>query len=49
MPVWKLRIFVRTITTRIETEQITAEKALEDYPALTTEEKQQILNAVMAQ
>lgn len=49
MPAWKLRIFVRAITARMEIEQITAEVALEDYPALTTEEKQAILNAIAAQ
>lgn len=46
MPAWKLRIFVRAVTARIEAEQITAEVALADYPALTTVEKQEILNAI---
>lgn len=49
MPAWKLRIFVRAITARMEAEQITAEEALEDYPALIAEEKQAILNAIVAQ
>ena len=49
MPAWKLRIFVRAITARMEAEQITAEIALADYPALLSEEKQAILNAVVAQ
>jgi len=49
MPAWKLRIFVRAITARTEAEQITAEVALEDYPALSTEEKQAILNVIVAQ
>lgn len=48
MPTWKLRIFVRAITARMEAEQITAEVALQDYPALTVEEKQEILNAIVA-
>lgn len=47
MPIWKLRIFTRAINARMETEQITAEEALEDYPALTVEEKQEILNAIV--
>jgi uncharacterized protein (DUF433 family) len=46
MPAWKLRIFVRVVKARMEAEQITAEVTLEDYPALTTEEKQSILNAI---
>ena len=48
MPAWKLRIFVRAITARMEAEQITAEVALEDYPALPAEEKQTILDAIAA-
>jgi len=49
MPVWKLRIFVRVTTARMEAEQITAEVALQDYPALSAEEKQEIANAIIAQ
>ncbi len=49
MPAWKLRIFVRVIRARMEAEQITAEIALEDYPALSAEEKQEILNVIIAQ
>lgn len=45
---YKKRIFVRAIQIRMETEQITAEQALEDYPKLTTEDKQEIL-AVLAE
>lgn len=47
MPAWKLRIFVRVIKARMEAEQITTEEALEDYPALTVEEKQEILSAIV--
>lgn len=47
MPAWKLRIFVRAITARMEAEQITAETALQDYPALSADEKQAILNAIV--
>ncbi len=47
MPAWKLRIFVRVVKTRMEAEQITAETALQDYPALTAEEKQKILNSIV--
>jgi uncharacterized protein (DUF433 family) len=49
MPSWKLRIFVRAIKARMEAEQITAEVVLQDYPALTVEEKQAIQNAITAQ
>ena len=49
MPSWKLRIFVRAITTRMVAEQITAEVALQDYPALTVAEKTAILNAIATQ
>ncbi len=49
MSAWKLRIFVRVITARMEAEQITAEMALNDYPALSTVEKQEILNAIVVQ
>lgn len=46
MPEWKLRMFVRVIKARMELEQITAEEALEAYPALTEGEKQAILQAI---
>lgn len=49
MPSWKLRIFVRVIEARMDAEQITAEVALEDYPALTVEERQAILNEIAKQ
>ncbi len=49
MPSWKLRIFVRAIKARMEAEQITAEQALADYPALTVEERQAILNELAKQ
>lgn len=48
MPAWKLRIFVRAIKARMEAEQITVEVALQDYPALTTTEKQEIINVIVA-
>jgi len=46
VPAWKLRIFVRAVRARMEAEEVTAEQALESYPALTEQEKQQILDAV---
>lgn len=49
MPSWKLRIFVRATSARMEAEQITAEVALQDYPALAVDEKQAILDALTAQ
>lgn len=45
---YKKRIFVRAIKARMEAEQITAEQAIEDYPKLTFEEKQEILEAINA-
>jgi len=46
MPAWKLRIFVRVVKARMEAEELTAEQVLESYPALTEQEKQQILGAI---
>ena len=43
---YKLRIFVRAIKKRMTDEGISAEEALESYPKLTEEEKQEILNAI---
>ena len=43
---YKLRIFVRVIKKRMTDERISAEEALESYPKLTKEEKQEILNAI---
>ncbi len=49
MLAWKMRIFVRVVTARMGLEQITAEVILQDYPDLTFEEKQTILDALIAQ
>jgi uncharacterized protein (DUF433 family) len=46
MPKWKKNIFVRTVRYRMRTEGKTAEEILQDYPALTEEEKQEILAAL---
>ena len=43
---YKLRIFVRVIKKRMSDECISAEESLNDYPKLTEEEKQEILNAI---
>ena len=43
---YKLRIFVRVIKKRMADEEISAEEVLNDYPKLTEEEKQEILNAI---
>ena len=43
---YKLRIFVRAIKKRMADEGISAEEVLNDYPKLTEEEKQEILNAI---
>ncbi|MGB9780607.1 hypothetical protein [Caldanaerobacter sp.] len=47
MPTWKKNIFVRVVKFRMETENKTAEEILLDYPALTQEEKQEILQALI--
>jgi len=46
MPTWKKNIFVRVIKRRIQDEQRTAEDILEEYPALTEDEKNEILAAL---
>jgi len=46
MPTWKKNIFVRVITRRMNEEGRTAENILNEYPALTQEEKQEILLAI---
>jgi uncharacterized protein (DUF433 family) len=46
MPVYKLNILVRTVKFRMESEQKTAEEVLVDYPKLTAEEKQEIINSI---
>ena len=43
MPAWKKNIFVRVIHKRMQEEQRTAEDILTEYPALTSEEKTEIL------
>lgn len=43
---YKLRIFVRVVKKRMADEGISAEEVLNDYPKLTEEEKQEILNAI---
>lgn len=48
MPEWKKNIFVRVLTKRMAKEGKTAEEILVEYPALTTEEKQEILAAIAA-
>lgn len=46
MPSWKLNIFVRVVTRRMAEEGRTAAEVLEDYTALTADEKQEILAAI---
>lgn len=48
MPTWKRNIFVRVVTRRMAEEGKTAEEILAEYPALTAEEKQEILAAIVA-
>ena len=46
MPEWKKNIFVRVISRRMAEENRTAEDILAEYPALTVEEKAEILAAL---
>ena len=46
MPEWKKNIFVRVVKKRMQDEMRTAEEILVEYPALTEEEKTEILDAL---
>jgi len=46
MPTWKRNIFVRVVTRRMQEERRTAEEILLEYPALTDEEKAEIIAAL---
>jgi len=46
MPEWKKNIFVRVVRKRMQDEGRTAEEILAEYPALTIEEKAEILAAL---
>ena len=46
MPTWKKNIFIRVIKRRMQEEQRTAEDILEEYPALTEDEKNEILASI---
>ena len=46
MPEWKKNIFVRVVNRRMQDEGKTAEEVLLDYPALTDDEKTEILAAL---
>ena len=46
MPEWKKNIFVRVVRMRMQREGRTAEEILAEYPALTEEEKVEILAAL---
>lgn len=45
MLAWKKRIFVNVVRARMAAEQRTAEDILTEYPALTADEKAEILAA----
>jgi uncharacterized protein (DUF433 family) len=45
MPTWKKNIFVNVVMARMEAEQRTAEDILTEYPALTADEKAEIVAA----
>jgi len=46
MPAWKLNLFVRVVSRRMSEESRTAEDILAEYPALTVDEKAEIMNAI---
>ena len=46
MPAWKKNIFVRVVSRRMAEESRTAEDILTEYPALTVEEKAEIMAAI---
>lgn len=46
MPIWKKNIFVNAIQSRMISEEKLAELIIEDYKALTAEEKDDILNTI---
>jgi uncharacterized protein (DUF433 family) len=46
MPEWKKNIFARVVIRRMAEEGRTAEEILAEYPALTAEERQEILTAI---
>ncbi len=46
MPTWKKNLFLRVIRYRMQTEGRTAEEILAEYPSLTENEKQEILEAL---
>lgn len=46
MPTWKKNLFVRVVRYRMQAENRTAEEILAEYPSLTEEEKQEILQAL---
>lgn len=46
MPSWKKNIFIRAIKARMELEQRTAQDIITEYPALTEDEKNEILASI---
>ena len=46
MPTWKKNIFVRVVNRRMRDEGKTAEEILLEYPALTDEERAEIIAAL---
>lgn len=46
MPTWKKNIFVRAIKARVEQKNRTAEDIIQEYTALTEDEKAEILAAI---
>lgn len=47
MPMWKLNLFVRVVTRRMAEENRTSDEILTEYPALTEDEKAEIIAAIV--
>lgn len=48
MPSWKLNLFVRVVSRRMTEESRTVEDVLSEYPAITADEKAEILAVITA-
>jgi hypothetical protein len=46
MPIWKKNLFVRVVSRRMIEESRMAEDILAEYPALSVDEKAEIINAL---
>lgn len=49
MPIWKKNIFVRVILRKMQEEGVSAEEIIKGYPALTEEERTELLASIVQQ